>query len=333
MAIKTKTIYFYQLHFSKDTHKIKPDGTPLTTAISTSYFKDEFINILNNEMNNNTFQFGDTDQTYSLELIKWGKNINSINNTSSPAIDNKINYFFGKLGKKKDIIDFQKRKITTLKSTKITKADDEFFEVFTYFYMFFEDNNNNPTITLAFMKSQSAPDIRKLSLLSRKMTDPDYIIDVTPIIAKNGIDLIIKKDIVNSITYKISLPPDNLLDLDALGLSEKEFEEISELKSIDYEFTLKGKRSKNILNDKNILKKIFNKTKSYSLKKNGMSDELIACCRNEDEDMTKYNFLDNKFISKVTIDIANVSYWDDEVRLKMHEKYMKIRRVLLNHVR
>ncbi|QNU67281.1 hypothetical protein EHE19_001675 [Ruminiclostridium herbifermentans] len=332
MAKKDGTIYFYQLQFSRVTTQLNPDGSFVEHALPALTFKEEFIRLLNTNLNQyHTMTFRDE---FSLEVIASGNHINLLPTIGSLALNENTTIIFGKLGRKKDIINFQRRNVNTLKPNDIEKSIDEFFECFTYFYTFYEENNGNPVVTIAFLKAQAAPDIRKLALLSSLMTSPDYKIKVEPIITPNGLALLMNKRIINSINYSVSLPTDDTLAQNIFGVNhEDDFDSFNNLKTLNFTITLKGSKGKNILNNRNILANISERVRTFTNNRNGTNASISAMARNDNEKMIEYDFLDNLFISKTSFDFGTESGWEDIVKAKMHEKYLDLRSDLLQYVR
>lgn len=332
MATKDGTIYFYQLQFSRVTKQLNPDGTFVEQALSVNTFKDEFLALLNSHLNNyNAMTFNDE---FSLEIIAGGEHINTLPAIGAFELKNNITVIFGKLGRKKDIFNFQRRNVNTLQPTDIEKDIDEYFECFTYFYIFFEENDNNPVVTIAFLKAQAAPDIRKLSLLSSLMSSPDYKVNIEPISTPDGLALLMNKHIINSIDYSVTLPADDTLAQSIFGVNNEDtFDSFNNLKSLNFTITLKGNKNKNILNNRNMLENISERIKTFTNIRHGTNPSASAKARNDNEKMIEYDFLDNLFISKTSFDIGTIEAWEDIVKAKMHEKYLDLRRDLLAYVR
>ncbi|MEL7672041.1 hypothetical protein [Methanobacterium sp.] len=333
MAKKDVTIYFYELQFASNTGVQNPDGTLQKKCEDLELFKKELVNVLSNHINEfNTLSFG-TDDKYSIEIINRGTSINNINNIKLCPIDENINYIFGKIGEERNIINYQRRNKTTLEPKDLEKSIDEIFESFTYFYLFFEKVGEKKVVTIAFLNFQSAPGIRQLKMLTSLMGNPDYIIDIEPIVSLDCIALLMGKQIVNTLNYSVSLPPDDALSSEVFGLKEEEFDALRNLKSLDLTLELKGTRSKDVFKDKNVIRVFYNNLKNFTDKRNGYNLSVSAKAKNEDEKMLEYNFLDNKFISKATLNFENEIAWQLEVEKTMHIKYMDMRMELLKSLK
>ncbi|WP_159413135.1 hypothetical protein, partial [Ruminiclostridium josui] len=265
-STKTGTIYFYQLQFFKNLHSKKADGTFARELLSTNEFKSEFNNLLKKNLNNfNSLSFADE---FSFELIGTGNNINNIQSLDEEEFTLNSSFLFGKIGRMKDIFNFQRRNKKTLETNNIEKEIDEFFECYTYFYMFFEENNNKPVVTIAFLRSQAAPNIRCLKLISKLMSNPDYIIEIEPITTEDGLAVLMNKRIINSINYSVALPSDDELAKSIYGINDEDlFDAFCNLSSLNMTLSLRGPKGKNIINDKKSLKIIFDKLSSFSKEK------------------------------------------------------------------
>lgn len=236
-------------------------------------------------------------------------------------------------------INLQRRNKDTLQANDIEKDIDEYFESFTYFYMFFENINGKKIVTIAFLKSQGAPNIRKLNLLTNLTNDPANTIEIEPIISKDGLSILLGKDIINSIEYEIALPCDDIIYDEYFGLDEDEFDDFQNVKNIKLNFVIKGKKGKNILKDKNTIIKIRDKVadmfKNKKINSYDYTADLTfsAKAKDEEETLLTYDFMDNKFISKAKFRFELVSSWENEVKVIMHKKYMEKRKELIISLR
>lgn len=333
MIKKDVTIYFYELQFGSFTGEQNDDGTMKIRSEEISLFRREFVNVLNNNLNEyKALTFG-TENDYSIEIIDRGTKINEINDLKECPIDEKIKYVFGKIGNERNIINYQRRNKTTLQPKDLEKDMDEIFESFTYFYLFFEKIDKKEVATIAFLNFQSAPGIRRLNLITRLMGNPDYVMNIDPIVSLDCIALIMNKKIVNTMTYSVSLPPDDKLASEIFGLSEEEFDKLRNIKSLELSIELKGARSKDVFKEKKIIRKLYNNLTKFTNKRNGYSSSISSKAKDENERMLEYSFLDNKFISKATVNFENESAWQKEVAKIMHDKYIEMRTVLLSSLK
>lgn len=324
------TIHFYHASYMNRKTEIKGEGKYEIhkTPIDYKELEKDIKHILITNMNNNCILLDDIPEWSLIEIIEFGNNISSP--IKCENIDN-CDYIFGRIGRKKDINNIQKRNTKNLDSNYIERNDDEDIEVFTYFYLFFEREDNK--LAIAYLTSLSAPNIRNLSkLISRYHTDKNRVLEISPIITKGVTEVLKKKDVINAFSYKIAVPSDKILGLDGIGLPEKVYTELENVKSTEIVVTVTAERNKNLLKDKNIIDTL----RDYIYEThNSKVKSCIAKAKNNGQRLLPYHFLDNEFIEKVSFKYNTFEGEKrvNEVKQVLLKKYVDHRKELIEYMK
>ncbi|MFJ7993604.1 hypothetical protein ACIQY5_15685 [Peribacillus frigoritolerans] len=246
-----KNVYFHKLNVFKR-HLSK--GTKISAGKMTKLYQRNvvinqlFDDILTNKLKNNSYVIKSDDAQYTFEII-----------------NSDDRYIFGKIGRYKDMISFQLRDRETLESSKISKTNTQDLEVFTYLLI---DRSN---YLISYLKEQSAPSISVLSSLIDNVYGSTQSLfgEVSSIMIEDAIPILKKKDTIGAISYKVAVPSTEKINIDALGLSEKDFEMLQNQKSVQFEVKLVAERNKSAIEDPNkleqFLKKIMKKTEKIKV--------------------------------------------------------------------
>lgn len=155
--------------------------------------------------------------------------------------------------------------------------------------------------------------------------------NITPILATDIIEIIKKKDIINSFSYKISVPSDQILK--TLGLSEDEFDKFRNLNFAEVAIVIGGGRNKDIFNDKEFLRDLVEKIPVH-LKKG--EKNLLFKAKNENESLADYRYIDNKVVRKIEFEYQttdNSAARKNEIKDKLYDTYIQNRSNLLQFIR
>lgn len=258
--------------------------------------------------NNNCILLEELPDWCLLQILEYGV-INSDDSTSPVNDIDSAQYIFGRIGKRKDFRDLQKRNRKTFSPNPIELDVDEDIEVFTYVYFIFEEEK----VSVVYLTSLYAPNINMIKELYRKGSGK---VEINPVITKDVAKILKKKDVVNAFSYKLNLPDPSVLDLSGLGLSEKEFEKLSNHKSTEIVVTIKAERNQNLFKEKSSIRKIADNI--YKTHESKVKDCLFNA-KDNGGTLIPYHFLNNAFIAKATF---NFKHGEDE-----HEK--EVKKVLL----
>ncbi|EMF0149903.1 hypothetical protein OUS16_002322, partial [Enterococcus hirae] len=210
------------------------------------------------------------------------------------VLSNNDNYIFGKLGKEHDINQFQIRKTDTLKSRDISKAADELFESFSYFLI------DKSTFSVSYIKETTAPNISYLSyLITNEFISTDKIRGwIECLVDKDAIEMLSGKDIIGTMEYDITLPPEYTKSL--LRLSEKEYDLLQHQKGIRVAVTLQAARRKtSVFEEEKDATNFFT-----SMMKKGIDLKVKAKDEN-DEFMQDFKLVENPFTKRVNFNYDN----------------------------
>ncbi|EPY6430584.1 hypothetical protein ACWO41_001332 [Clostridium sporogenes] len=325
------TIHFYQANYFEETSlTMDKRKQPKFKRENISYdeFERDIKKIIKDNINNNCVLLEGKPKWSLIEILELGNNIHDPVKCSDIRT---CDYIFGRIGRKKDINDIHKRNTDNLEGKDIEKDDNEDIEVFTYFYLFFEKQDNK--IALAYLTSIYAPDIRELSkIISKYRKDGKKFMEITPVITKNVTNVLKNKDVINAFSYKISVPTDKILGLDGIGVPEKVYNELYNVKSTEIIVTVTAERNKNLLRDKSCVEKL--KDHVYKTHQSRVRDCLIKA-KNNKERLIPYHFLDNEFIEKATFKYTS----DDgekrikEIKDKLLGKYLIHRGEILKYMK
>lgn len=331
------TVHFYQANYVKKKTKIitreggnKNKTEVISEELSYDELKNELKKIIKSNEKNNCIEILKEPDWSMLEILGYGKNIGS--RTECDSID-EADYIFARLGRKKDINNIHRRNMKDFSSQEIVVNQDEEVEIFTYLFLFFEETVQK--VSIAYLTSLSAPNIRQLTdMVRRYTTDKTKELEISPILTKEVTSILRKKDIVNAIQYKIAVPSDKILGLDGLGLPEKVYDELENVKSTDIVITISAERNKNLFKDKSVIEELKNHI--YSTHKDKVKECLAKAKNNETgQSMLVYHFLDNEFISKIKIDLTsgNGDERVEEISNKMYNEYNNKRNELFEYMK
>ncbi len=276
--------------------------------ISSVYeLKESIWQALNNT---NTIKLsGDGEEGIMLDILK-------IATYDKPTIDidiERADFIFGCLGKEKDITNIQKRNREDYTYTDIEKTESEYVEIFTYFYLFFDNN------IIVYLKTSSAPKIEELEKIFQN--EDNKKLEIIPIVTKDLIKVLKKKDIIGTTKIKIPVPKDQLLNIAGVNLSQRDFDELRNENEVSLEIEIKAKRDRSIFNN-NIIDTLvhsFEKITKAKIK-----------AKNSNEKIQEYDILTDKFIRKVEIKYNSGKYLErrNEIREKILDIYKQNRKDL-----
>jgi hypothetical protein len=323
-------IHFYQANYVRKKTKIS-NGKNLIERTELSYeeLKNDIKSIIKLNSKNNTIILDDAPDWVAMEILEMGKNINvKVNNANI----NECSYIFARLGRKKDINNIQKRNMKDYSTKKIEIDVDEDMEIYTYFYIFFEDSVKK--VSIAYLTSKSAPHISKISnLIYKYHHDKSNVIEVNPILTEESTQILQHKKIINAIQYKIAVPTKKIIGLDGIGLPENIYEELENVKSTDIVITITAERNQNLLKDKTKIEEL--KDHIYKTHASNVKECLAKAKDNPKDKILPYHFLENEFISKVNFKYStkNIEERYNEIRDKLHTEYINNRKDLLDYMK
>ncbi|MEB4860614.1 hypothetical protein [Priestia megaterium] len=271
-----KNVYFHKLDVYK--RVFQKDKTQADKMVKIhqnhSTINDLFEDIIGNKLTNKCISIDNGDSKSTLEILDHDKE-----------------YIYAKIGKFKSYLTVQLRNTETLEPAEIQKAINQELEVYTYLLI---DRSN---YVISFLKEASAPPIQELGFLINNIYSEDKSLfgEISSVTIEDAIPLLKKKNQIGTIKYRMSIPKEEKLSYDVLGLTEKEFEYLSNQKSIEVEVKLVAERNKSAFDSEskieNFIKGIMQKTNKITVK-----------AKNEGEYMQSYNIVDSLLTKKIKFD-------------------------------
>lgn len=271
-------IYFYKIRMYEEIKKNNKYK-------SKEDFVKAFKNILATRDKNNCLNINKAPDWVILESLKIDKAINlNLKFPQKCKLDD-ADYIFGRIGRKKDITNVQLRNRITNESNEIKRNSNEDLEIYTYFYLFFD------TSIIVYLGAQSAPGIHKIEeMFNNYYTLNNLKVEINPVTADNMIEILKHKDIVNTMEIISTLPSDEVINIDSLGLSEDDFDNMRDSKNVKITISITaGHRNKNLFNNNELISTIANKI----LRKN--PSKLRFKAKNNDEHTQPYDVIEKLF--------------------------------------
>jgi len=248
-----KKVYFYQLKIMHGVLDTQNKGVKLVQL-----HKEELLTMLTNIKNN--CLDGDKERSSKIFLLP-----EDADKTTIEIFELEKNFLFGRIGKEEDINYLIQRNNKTLAGSNLPVDDNNHAEKCTYFYLDIEFG------VISFISIQGAPSYRRLEdFLKAAIDDNSYSVSVCAVINENQLEVLYKKPRVCGLQAKVTVPPDDILGLDVMGLSQKDFEDLENVDHVSIALNVVAKRNKNVTvkgNHENGLIQMFEKIKEKCGKK------------------------------------------------------------------
>lgn len=267
-----KNVYFHRMLIYKQ--KVITDKQKKSHQTQKEYKDIKMLDqkiqyIIDNKLNNN-----------SIRIDPSGKDTIEFLNVTGEFI-------YARIGRTKDILSVQLRNNKTLEPSPVDKSAEQDLEIFTYLLI------DRKEYIISFLKEQSAPSIQSIAgIINNNFGESeDLFAEISSVTIDDAIPILASKEIIGTINYKLSIPSDEKISIDRLGLSEKQFEMLSNQKSVDIEVKLVASRNKDALTDKSKVKQFFEKI----LK---LTDKVSVKAKDSDEYTQTYNIIDSAFTKR-----------------------------------
>lgn len=264
-----------------------------------------FDDIIQNKLTNNCIKLIDENGSKTLEILECDKY-----------------YIFAKIGKFQDILTVQLRNKKTYEPEEISRSIDQELEIFTYLLI---DREN---YVISFLKELSAPPIRSLQyVIDNNFAHKEIFGEISGVIIDDAIPLLKNKDVVGTISYRVTVPTDRILSIDDVGLTEKEFLHLRNQKNVELEVKLVAERNKSSFDKGNgieeVLKKILSKTKRVKVK-----------AKDFDGYMQTYDVLDSLLTKKVKFEFnRDTEQIQNEIKSKLKTTYEGNKQEIIDYVK
>lgn len=263
-----------------------------------------FGDVIGNKLKNKCISIDDGNRKSILEILNH---------------DDK--YIFAKICRETDAISYQIRDNSTFVPNKIEISINQTFEVFTYLLI---DREN---FIISFLKEQSAPDIKTIQyLIENNYGHQDLFGEISGVMAEDAIPLLKNKDILGTITYKMQVPTEKIMNIDSIGLSESEFRELKNQKHAEIQVKLVAERNKSAFDNPNAVEKVLRKVLSFTKR---------ASIRAKDENgyMQTYNILDSQLTKKVKFNFErDADNINKEIEHQLRVTYETNKQEILDYV-
>lgn len=302
-----KNVYFHKFRMYRRNFTMDESSAD---TLDKEYKDKEFVNhkfqnIIDNKLNDFNAVRIDEESHDTIEFIKENEK-----------------YIFAKMGRTKDVYAVHLRNNETLEPSPIQIGNDQSLEIFTYLLM---DREN---FVVSYLREQSAPSIQKLKDLMNFNfgSSENTFAEISSVIIEDAIPLLKDKDTIGTIKYKVSVPPNEMFNIDRLGLTQSQYETLSNQKSVDFEIKLVAERNKDALEDKNklgsFLTNILGKTKKVKVK-----------AKDNDGYMETFDIVDNAFTRRAKFDFdRNAIDIENEIYKQLVNVYINNKQDILNYV-
>jgi hypothetical protein len=232
-------------------------------------------------------------------------------------------YIFARLGRARNYFSAHIRDRKTMEGIPIERKDDQDLELYTYVLI---DREN---YVLSYLRDKSAPFIQQLSkIIDVNYKDKNLCAEISSVIIDDAIPFLAEKKIVGTMSYTVNVPQSELIDIDRLGLTEDEFEYLSDRNTVEIKVNLVAERNKDSINDK---------TKLGSLIKNLVSRgarKFKIKAKDEGEYMQTYPIEDSPFTRKERFDFdRNAADVEKEIQNKLIYIYENDKKDILRYVK
>lgn len=314
------TVYFYKCRlFEEHIITSKTSDDILRREYKTKEKLEElFKAIITNkgkvlhENNNKCVPIDDAPDWVLMEILNIGNTENTITECGLEDAD----YIFGRIGKKKDITNVQKRNRYTYEPEDIEKDPEQDIEVYTYFYIFFK------TSVIVYLGAKSAPGIKKIDdMFKRYYKETNLRTETVPVTAEDMVEILVHKDIVNSFEIATTLPSDEVLNIDNLGLDESLFDKLRDEKNMKITVSIFADgRNKNIFKQNSLIKDTVS---SLLNRTNGNKSKFRFKAKNNNEKIQEYDIIEKSFTKSITFQYRTDEGENrrKEIEKKLYELY------------
>lgn len=268
-----KNVYFHKFNvYRRSMQKGKKEADTMVKSYLKNKDIDKWVNeILTNNLKNDCTVLDNSTTQETLEVLDYDEK-----------------YIYARIGKMKDIFTVHLRNKQTLKASPIARTTGQELEIFTYLLI---DRKN---YIVSYIKEQSAPSIQKLGYLIDNNYAQSHKLygEIASVLIEDAIPILKSKKTIGSISYKVSIPTDEKINIDRLGLTEKQFESLRNQKSIEIDVQLTAQKNKDSIPKREkldgFIKGILKLTKKVNVK-----------AKNENEYMQNYKIVDSLFTKRV----------------------------------
>jgi hypothetical protein len=261
--------------------------------------------IINNKLANNCIVIKDEIGTKTLEILDYDEN-----------------YIFARIGRYQDLISVHLRNRKTYQPEEISKTVDQELEIFTYLLL---DRNN---FIISFLKEHAAPSIRTLQyLIDNNYSSQELFGEISGVIVEDAIPLLKEKDTIGTISYRVTVPTDNLLSYDEIGLSQKEFIHLRNQKYAEIEVKLVAERNKSAFDKGTGMEAVFRKIL-------GTTKKVKVKAKDNDGYMQTYNVVESLLTKRTKFEFdKDAEQIQNEIFGKLKTIYESNKQEIIDYVK
>lgn len=234
-------------------------------------------------------------------------------------------YIFARLGKMQDIKTVHLRNKKTLEASPIERAIDQEIEIFTYLII----NRKNMIIT--YITEQGAPHIYAIEKIAKRYFKESEFLEVTPIMVPDALEVLKNKKTISKMDYKITLPTNELLNMDNLNLPIDDIVNIKDLKTATLQITITGQKGKNIIS--NIKENLADLVQRIKGNEYGKAKQISFNAKNDNEYTHTYNVFDEFFVRKTRMNTRNIDIKIRELDFNDESYYENVQRIIHEEIK
>ena len=312
MATITRKIHFYSLVVERQ-RLIKTQNEVKSSVLSLEEIKKIFetkykeMPLLSN--GNRTVNIKKYNDQYTIDIVEY---------SNDKAII--------KIGQKSPNNTVEIINEVTMETNDVPLSDNQHLQTYTLCEIDFS------TGIVSFIWIASAPKISALKFLfSIFSTESEYInVHFPSIVSVDMIKKLSTKNLISKVEFEVAVPQDNILS-DSLGISEKDFNALKDIKYQTTRLKLVGERNKSIFASPNNFMEFINVIISNN---KGKLKFLNVSAKNYGEKTQVYNVLEYDFTKSVNFVFENIEIAQQKEYIRMLDKtYEENKYELLQYVK
>ena len=238
---------------------------------TTQQLDQIFMNLITSETENNCLRLNEEFQeSVVLEILEVTEK-----------------YIYARIGKSKNILSVHLRDIETLEPAEIETVGNQQLEVFTYLLI------ERANYIITFLREQSAPSIQELGKLVGNFygRDRELHSEISSVLIEDAIPLLATKDVIGTIEYKVSVPRDEFIGIDQLGLKQADFEQLTNQRTVDFTIKLVAERNRDAFEDRGPFREFLSNISE-------VARSIKVKAKNNNEYMQTFNLDNSPFTRK-----------------------------------
>lgn len=281
MAIMKRKISFYKLilektEFVNGTNSIKT--TTLDHEKMVKHFEKIYAKTQKLENGNRAALVNTSSEVYVIEFVEYSRN----------------HYLFMKVGRQNPAETVALRDINTLETQLVPMSQTQMLELFTYCLLDFD------TGIISYIGLNGAPRISAIREFFNENEQRDGWVSakIAVIMTQDIIKAILHKQVISKLELTVSVPDDDILS-DKLGLSEKDFDLLQNVRTKTISYSITAKRNRTVFKSNSELAILIANLKG---KFGDRLKKLSVKAKNPEENSEVYNLLSYSFTKSVLIE-------------------------------